>query len=103
MAFDHVALATAVPYSQNVFTLRPDNRIRAQRQHAGLSLNQLAERTGIEPSLLHRFENERDCPRLMFDHARLIAKSLGCRFVDLIAEDDLRRPKIRRSATPDSP
>ncbi|WP_155263070.1 helix-turn-helix domain-containing protein [Sphingomonas segetis] len=89
MASTTVATAAKSAPGLNVIALRPDNRIREMRQLAGLTLEQLSDLTGIRPQLLHRLENERDCPKLKFDRVRLIARALGCRFVDLVAHEDL--------------
>jgi len=89
MASNTLAPAAKFPHAMNVVALRPDNRIRAMRDRAGVTIEQLANRTGIQLKLLHRFENEPDFPGFKFSHARTIAAALDCAASDLMADSDV--------------
>jgi len=79
--------------------LNGEHPIRIWRQHRGLSMNELARRSGVNPAYLSEIENERK-PGSVHAFAAL-ARTLGVHIDDLIqdrVENETRRG--RRAAYP---
>jgi transcriptional regulator with XRE-family HTH domain len=70
-------------------------KIKKVRQAAGLNQKEVAERAGVDQSMLSKIENRGQNPSL--EMLRRIASGIGCSVVDLLP-DDMRRPQ-RASAT----
>lgn len=64
----------------------PGNRLRFMRKAAGLTQQELAERTGVSQPAISQLEN--GTLEMSFSWARTFARVLGCAFVDLIADED---------------
>jgi transcriptional regulator with XRE-family HTH domain len=64
----------------------PGNRLRAMRKAAGLTQQQLADKTGVSQPAISQLEN--GTLEMSFSWARTFARVLKCAFVDLIADED---------------
>jgi transcriptional regulator with XRE-family HTH domain len=69
-------------------------RVKKMRQAAGLSQRDVAERAGIDRTMVGKIELHNQNPSLAI--LRRIATGLGCSVVDLLDEED-KRP--RKTAT----
>lgn len=69
-----------------IYQMHPGNRIRQLRKAAGLTQEQLADRTGYAQDRISNYENGRRPLRLA--EMRVIARELGCSPADLLADDD---------------
>ena len=69
-----------------IYQMHPGNRIRQLRKAAGLTQEQLADRTGFAQDRISNYENGRRPLRLA--EMRVIARELGCSPADLLADDD---------------
>ena len=58
------------------------DRIRAYRERAGLSLSELAERTGLRPSAVSNWEHGLTYPQ--YRGIKLLCRILGCSADDLL-------------------
>lgn len=70
--------------------------VRARRRAAGLSLEDLAERSGVSATMLSEVERGRKNPTVKL--AWQVARALGCSLSDLIEDDAPAGPAILRAA-----
>lgn len=69
----------------NTYTGRFAARLRTLREDAGLSVDQLAEKSGIPRTSLYNWESATRQPLL--DQIPVIAKALGVKIADLLPEE----------------
>src|SRR5688572_12185392 len=59
-------------------------RLRAARERAGVTLREVARRTGLSPSFLSQLERDQVSPSI--SSLKQVANALGARVADLLAE-----------------
>ena len=63
---------------------RKKTRLRERREAAGMTLFDLAEKTGFHPSTVHKLETGK--LRIKDDQFARLANALGCRIADIVEE-----------------
>lgn len=66
--------------------MHPDNRLRALRKHAGLTQQELADKTGVSQPAISQLEN--GALSMDLHWMRAFARALGCSPVDLLPDED---------------
>lgn len=69
-----------------IYVMHPGNRLRQLRKDAGLTQQQLAERTGFNQDRISNYENGRRPMRLI--EMRVLAREIGCSVADLLDDQD---------------
>ena len=70
--------------------------IRARREELGLTLDEVARRSGVSRGMLSEVERDRKSPTIRV--VCLIAEGLGCSVSDLIGQEPVARFELRRTA-----
>lgn len=70
----------------NVLVMRPGNRLRELRKAAGLSQDELAEKTGVSQPAISQLENGTRSMDIQW--MRTFARALGCAAADLLEDED---------------
>ena len=70
-------------------------RLRVARERAGVTLREVARRTGLSPSFLSQLERDQVSPSI--GSLKLVANALGVRVADLLAEQTGEGVVVRRA------
>jgi transcriptional regulator with XRE-family HTH domain len=70
--------------------------VRRRRQHLGLTLEELAEASGVSPTMLSEVERSLKNPTVKL--AYQIARALGCSLTDLFEDEGAPPPVVIRAA-----
>lgn len=69
-----------------IYVMHPGNRLRQLRKEAGLTQQQLAERSGFNQDRISNYENGRRPMRLA--EMRVLAREIGCTVADILDDQD---------------
>jgi transcriptional regulator with XRE-family HTH domain len=65
--------------------------VKARREAKKLNQTELAGRSGIKPATVSRLESGKN-DNITIENLRNIAKALGCRVIDLLPDEDKKKP-----------